>query len=147
MKNGQAMKYLTKEIIEDIKAAGNFDELKPYADRLKTASKTLEEVLMHLLQFAMKGEHERYIADATVFMQMMGNVVIAWQWLKMATVAKTALVNGKLKQAENFYENKIHTMKFFFKYELPKNSGFRETLMHSDSLTIIEDNTAVLADQ
>lgn len=146
MKNGVAMKHLTKELIATIKAASNYDDLKPYADALKNASKTLEEVLMHLLQFAMSGQHERYIADATVFMEMMGTVVIGWQWLKMATVAKTALVIGKKVSSDSFYENKIHTMKFYFKYELPKINGCKETLMHSDSLTILEENKAVLAD-
>jgi butyryl-CoA dehydrogenase len=145
MKNGASMKHLTSEIITTIKAASNYDDLKPYADKLKAASKTLEEVLMHLLQYAMSGEHERYIADATIFMDMMSNVVISWQWLKMATVAKTALVTGNLINTEEFYINKIHTMKFFFKYELPKNNGYKETLMHSDSLTILEENKAVLA--
>ena len=92
MKNGAAMKLLTREIIESIKAASNYDDLKPYAEKLTDASKELEQTLMHLLQYAMSGNHERYIADATIFMEMMSHVVIAWQWLKMATVSKTALV-------------------------------------------------------
>ncbi len=145
MNNGRAMKYLTKEIIESIKAAQNHDELKPYANKLKEASKMVEEVLMHLLQFAMKGQHERYIADATIFMEFMGSVVIAWQWLNMATVAKNALLTNNKLFDEQFYENKIHTMKFFFKYELSKIHGLKETLIHSDSLTILEENKAVLA--
>lgn len=144
MKNGAAMKTLTAEIISAIKAASTFDELKPYADKLKDASKTLEETLMHLLQFAMKGEHERYISDATIFMEMMSNITIAWQWLVMATKAKETLVTGKTIFESTFYENKIHTMKFYFKYELPKISSSKETLMHSDTLTILESNKEVL---
>lgn len=142
--NGASMKALTSEIIETIKAASNYDELKPYADGLKNASKTLEEVLMHLLQFAMQGDHERFISDATMFMELMSNVVIGWQWLDMATVAKTALVTGKMERAESFYESKIHTMKFYYKYELPKISGLKETLMHQDVLTIIEKSKIIL---
>ncbi len=145
MKNGETMKLLTKEIIASIAAASNYDDLKPYADKLKSASKNLEQVVMHLLQFAMSGNHERYIADATIFMEMMSNVVIAWQWLKMATTAKTALVTGNTIQTSEFYESKIHTMRFFFKYELAKNNGFKETLMDPDSLTILEDKKSVLA--
>jgi len=144
MKNGQAMKFLTTELIESIKQASNFDELKPYAEKLKSASKEMEAVIMHLLSFAMKGEHERYISDATIFMEMMSQVVIGWQWLNMARVAKTALVTGQTTYSTEFYEEKIHTMKFFFKYELPKIAGLKETLMHEDSLTILEEADKIL---
>ena len=144
MKNGQAMKTLTKEIIQSIKEAETHDDLKPYASQLKDASKQVQDTLMHLLQFAMSGNHERYIADATIFMEMMSNVVIAWQWLRMATVAKTALVTGNTTFDSNFYESKIHTMKFFFKYELPKIYASSETLKHSDALTIKEDSTVMI---
>lgn len=138
MKNGAAMKALTKEIITTIKAASTFDDLKPYAEKLKGASKDLEATLMHLLGFAMKGENERFIADATLFMELMSNVVIGWQWLKMATAAKTALVTGNTTFDTAFYESKIHTMKFYFKYELPKIAGLKESLLHEDCLTIPE---------
>jgi butyryl-CoA dehydrogenase len=145
MKNGAAMKLLTKEIIETIKLANAHEELKGYAGQLKEASKKLEQVLMHLLGFAMKGEHERYVADATIFMQMMGHVVIAWQWLKMAIVAKNSLQEPQAALSRSFYEEKIHTMKFFFKYELPKIEACAITLMDENSLTIPEDNEAILA--
>ncbi len=140
MKNGEAVKQLTKEMIESIKAASAFDELKPYADQLKNASKELEEVIMHLLQYAMSGDHERYISDATIFMEMMSNIVIAWQWLKMATVAKQTIITGNTTYEVTFYENKVLTMKYFFKYELPKIKSCKETLMSPDCLTIVEKN-------
>ncbi|GJM36209.1 MAG: acyl-CoA dehydrogenase [Saprospiraceae bacterium] len=145
MKNGEAMKHLTKEIIETITNAANYDDLKPYAEELKNASKQLQEVIMHLVQYAMKGEHERFIADATVFMDFMSTITIAWQWLKMATVAKTALITGNTTFETSFYENKIHTMRFFFKYELPKIHGLKVTLMRPESLTILEQDQSILA--
>jgi butyryl-CoA dehydrogenase len=140
MNNGAAMQHLTKEIISTIKQASNFDDLKPYAEQLKSASKELANTTQHLLTFAMKGDHERYIADATIYMEMMSNIVIAWQWLEMATVAKTALVNGKTVQSTSFYERQIHTMRFYFKYELPKIAACKHTLHSEDNLTIPEAN-------
>ena len=140
MNNGSAMKHLTSEIISTIKEASTFDDLLPYAEQMKTASKELAGITQFLLQYAMKGEHERYIADATIYMDLMSNVVIAWQWLKMATVAKTALVSGNTTLGTAFYERKIHTMRFFFKYELPKIMSAKMTLMNEESLTIPEEN-------
>jgi butyryl-CoA dehydrogenase len=140
MNNGSAMKHLTQEIISTIKEASTFDELKPYADQLKMASKELASITQFLLKYAMSGEHERYIADASIYMELMSNVVIAWQWLKMAAVAKTALVSGKTVLGSTFYERKIHTMRFYFKYELPKIMSAKMTLMNEEILTIPEDN-------
>ena len=100
----------------------------------------MEGTLGHLLQFAMSGKHERFIADATIFMEYMSTIVIAWQWLKMAAVSKTALVTGNKTLSDVFYEEKIHTMKFFYKYELVKISSLSETLRHPDALIVMEDN-------
>jgi len=88
----------------------------------------------------MSGEHERYIADASIFMEMMSTIVIAWQWLKMATVAKTALINGNGEFSPDFYQEQVNTMRFYFKYELPKVMACKVTLMSEDSLTIVEQN-------
>ena len=138
MKNGAAMKLLIDEFKHTIENAKAYKELKPYAERFKIKSKELGEVIMKLLEFAMKGEHERYISDATIFMEYMSTIVVAWQWLKMATFAKTSLINGDSTYSISFYERKIHAMKFYFKYELSRSQGIKEILLHPDSLTILD---------
>ena len=95
MKNGAAMRNFTAELIADIKAAKNYDDLKPYADQLKNASKEMQTIIMHLLGFAMQGDHERYISDATIFMEYMSTVVIAWQWLRIGNSGKNGIDNGE----------------------------------------------------
>jgi butyryl-CoA dehydrogenase len=144
MKNGQPMRELVSEFKQTIEAASRFDDLKPYADEFKATSKDASNVIMQLLSFAMSGNHERYISDATIFMEYMSTIVIAWQWLKMATVAKTAMVSGKMEREASFYENKLHTMKFYFKYELPKTLALKKTLLHPDVLTIVETDKEIL---
>ncbi|MGB1217086.1 MAG: acyl-CoA dehydrogenase, partial [Saprospiraceae bacterium] len=139
MKNGAAMKHLTREIISTIQDAMTYDDLKPYADQLKKASKEMQDVLMHLLQYAMQGKHERFIADASIFMEYMSNIVLAWQWLKMAVVAKQALVTENTTFDVKFYEDKILTMRYFFKYELPKIAYCKEILTSEESITIPEE--------
>ena len=143
MKNGQALQFLTKEIEADIKAAMTYDDLKPYAEKLKEKMEDTQAVLMHLLQFAMGGKYDRFLSDATVFMDFFSTNVIAWQWLIMATKAKEALLTGRKTYDEAFYESKIHTMKFYYKYELPKTLGLKETLLSSEVLTIVEDDVEV----
>lgn len=145
MKNGAALKLLTKEIIVTIKEAATYEPLQAYANQLKEASKDLETTVMHLLQYAMSGKHERYIADATIFMEYMSNIAIAWQWLKMATVAHIKLQSSNGAFNNDFYSNKIHTMKYFYKYELAKNHSLAIILKSPESLTLVEENKEIFA--
>jgi len=144
MKNGAALMHLQAEIAETLEKASTFDDLKVYVKQLQDALQDFQEVLQHLMAFAMNGENEKYIADANIFMEMASNIVIAWQWLKMASQAKTSLVNGVKNFTEEFYENKIHTMQFYFKYELPKISANKLTLLNEATLTLAEENSSIL---
>lgn len=143
MKNGRALQLVAKEIQSAIEAATTYDELKPYAHTLGAKLKDMQEIMMHLVSFAMKGNYERFLADATLFMEYASTVVVGWHWLEMATHAKQALVTGNLKQGEDFYASKIHTMKFYFKYEVPKTSALKESLLDEEVLTIIKEKELI----
>ena len=89
--------------------------------------------------YAMKGDYQRFLADATPFMEFFSTIVVAWQWLVIGTNAQQALVMGANEYSEEFYESKLHTMKFYFKYELPKTQGLSEILMDNEALTLNTD--------
>jgi len=145
MQNGKAFQFLADEIAQTIIAAKGFDELIPYSDKLTLAMETYKITLNHLQQFAKQGEIEKYLADATLFMELSGIITIAWQWLKQATIAQKALKTGETtNQSIAFYESKIATMKFFFKYELPKNISISNTLMNLEIVTIKTDKEMLI---
>lgn len=137
--NGKAVRLLSKEMQQTIEAATTFDDLKPYAQVLGDKMKLNQKVLSYLIPFAMKGDHERFLSDATLYMDFFGTIVIAWQWLKMAVEAKQAMVMGNGTYSNEFYEGKIHTMQFFFKYEMPKTLGLAQSMMDDQVLTIIKE--------
>ncbi len=141
MQNGKAMMLLVNKMQETMKTASTYDEFKPYIKKLGAKLQDTQEIMQYLLQYAMKGDHEKFLADATIFMDFFGTIIIGWQWLKMATAAKEALVTGNTVQPTEFYESKIHTMKFFFKYEMPKTLAAKETLLDPSFLTILEEET------
>ena len=94
---------------------------------------------------ALGGDTERYLADATLFLELFGIVVIAWQWLKQATVAAhTMLTQNPQGDDLVFYEGKIHTMKFFFHYEVPKTLGLAQRLKDTEVLTIVTEKELAL---
>ena len=144
MKGGKAVKLLAAEMMEDMSAASTFDDLKPYAKILGDKLKQTQEIMAFLMPHAMKGDYNRFLSDATIFMEFFGTVIIGWQWLKMATEAKKALVTGDTTYTADFYESKVHTMKFYYKYEMPKTASHAETIMSSDVLTLVEEKELVI---
>ncbi|MFD2574439.1 acyl-CoA dehydrogenase [Spirosoma soli] len=145
MKGGKAPQLLFAEISRAITEASTFDDLKPYADQLGEELKRTQDVVMSLMPHAMKGDTERYLADATLFLEMFGIVVVAWQWLKQALVAKQTLLTQN-PQGDDlaFYEGKIHTMKFFYHYEVPKTLGLAVRLKDTEVLTIVSEKELAL---
>lgn len=143
--NGAALHLLLEKINEVTEEANNHEDLKPYAEKLMKSVGYVQRALEYLLPMAMKGDYESFLADATAFMNMTSNIVIAYQWLKMATNAKHALVTGDTSYSSKFYENKIHTMKFYFKYELPHARATLETILNDEELTIAMEGSEIFA--
>ena len=145
MKNGKAAQLLFAEISRAIAEAQTYDDLKPYADQLTKELKRTQEVFGALMPHALAGDTERYLSDATLFLEMFGIVVIAWQWLKQATVAmQTMLTQNPQGDDLVFYEGKVHTMKFFFHYEVPKTLGLAQRLKDTEVLTIVTEKELAL---
>jgi alkylation response protein AidB-like acyl-CoA dehydrogenase len=140
MKGGKPAQLLFGEVAKTIAEAETYEELKTYATMLKAELVRLQEVTMSLMPYAMQGDIERFLMDATLYMDMFGIITVAWQWLKQAVVAKQALLTQNPEGDElAFYESKIHTMKFFFHYEVPKTLGLSTRLKDTEVLTIITE--------
>lgn len=145
IQGGKAPQLLFAELGRTVAEAGTSDELKPYADKLAAELKRTQHVMTSLLPHAHKGDMERYLSDATLFLELFGIVVVAWQWLKQAIVAKQALLTKNPQGDESaFYEGKIHTMKFFFHYEVPKTLGLAQRLTDPEVLTVVTEKELAL---
>lgn len=145
MKGGKAPQLLYAEMNKIVAQAETYDALKPYAEKLKTEIARIQEVTLALLPFAMQGKIERFLMDATLFLEMFGHTVVAWQWLKQGLVAHQALLTKNVEGDEEvFYESKIHTMKYFFHYEVPKNLGLANRLKDNIELTIMTEHEMAL---
>ena len=144
LQNGKALALLVDEMMRTISLASNYDELKPYADELSSSLQLSQKILQKLMPFAMKGNYERYLSDANLFMEYMSIVVLSWLWLEMAVNSKEKIAANDLKYSKIFYESKIHTMKFYFKYELPKTLSLAESLMSDEVLTIKGDTEYIV---
>jgi butyryl-CoA dehydrogenase len=145
MQSGKALQLLAVEIRQTILKAQDFENLLPYSKACGVAVEELQKVLQYLQSYALKGEVELYMADANLFMEYCGLVTVAWQWLKQAVKAQKALNENEIPdQQKDFYLSKLETMKFYFKYELPKTEALAISMMHADKVTIKKEREILM---
>jgi butyryl-CoA dehydrogenase len=137
MKNGKALFLYLAELEQAVAVGRAIPECAPMAEALAAAAETLKEVTASLTGIALKGEIELFLADATLYLELFGVVAIAWQWLRQAVTAATALAANPAEEDRAFYRGKIQTSRYFFAYELPKIGGLAVRLKGSgDGITV-----------
>ena len=136
MKKGKAAQLYTEEVMKTIAGAEGLEPLKKYAQELKEAMGTLQEVTRHMMGVAANKGPDYFLADATVYLEFFGYIAIAWQWLKQAIIAQKALDGGASPENVDFYQGKLVTMRYHFGYELPKIKGLATVLTEADGLTV-----------
>jgi alkylation response protein AidB-like acyl-CoA dehydrogenase len=136
MRDGRAYKLYLREVEGAIGKAEEFEELEPYAQKLRQSLGALQEVTRHLIDVEKKETPEIFLADATLYLEFFGIISVAWQWLVQAAAVVKALRNNPSGAEANFYNGKFFAFRYFFDYELPKIQGLAERLMNTDGLTV-----------
>ena len=126
---GAAVSILHEEISATLDAAAEYPELEEYCQQLTESFKLVENTIGAVAQ---SPDPSLALANATIFLDAMGHVIIAWMWLKQAVAA----VSGKHKAEPSdadFYAGKLAATRFFFRYELPKIKPNLELVAGLDS--------------
>ena len=137
MENGKGLELLYNEIIKSISKANKDDDLKIYAGMLSEKIDLTQKVLKKLMPLALKGDYERFLADASVFMEFFSLIIISWSWLDIGIVANNQLEKNNFDH--KLLKGKLEAMRYFFLYELPKTTGLAEILMNLSDVTIKKD--------
>ncbi|HON17114.1 MAG TPA: acyl-CoA dehydrogenase, partial [Spirochaetota bacterium] len=136
MKNGRAFNYFISEVEKTVAEAEREETLSKYAMELKEYLALFKSTTSELLKIAASGKIEDFLSDATLYLEMAGNIAIGWQWLLQGLIAykkSTAIENKFLK---NFYNAKVTTMKYFFRYELPLIKSLSEIILNDQRITV-----------
>ncbi len=138
MKNGKAVMYLTQEVMQAIAKAKQHENSKEQAENLEKQLAKLQELSMHLMQVAQQKGVEAYLSDATLYLELFGILVLAWQWIKMANTC-----NENESIDKHFKESKFLCFNYFFEYELPKVQGMFTRLKSTNHITVGIDSSLI----
>jgi butyryl-CoA dehydrogenase len=143
--NGLGLKLWREEVQKEVTEATNYELFTPYCNALTNTLQRFEVVTNHLLGIAGQGDAEVFMADATLYMEFFGILNVAWQWLRMGQVAQKALLTQNVSEDDRvFYESKIQTMQFFYKYELSKIHYLADCLLNTEVLTVVGEREIII---
>jgi len=115
---GKALELLVRAMRPSIEAAGREEALRGFGEELGQAMERLVATTMRLGDAAAR-DVERGLANASVYLEAMGHVVVAWMWLRQAVAATSALGSARGEDAD-FYRGKLAACRYFFRWELPR---------------------------
>ncbi|MEM6572909.1 MAG: acyl-CoA dehydrogenase [Pseudomonadota bacterium] len=121
MGEGIALQVLRGEVQSDLNLATARVGLEDLAQELESALTQVDKTVQTVTACS---DPELGMANATLFLDAFGHVVVAWLWLRQALAAQSALDAAAEDEGSghdrHFYEGKLAACRFFFRYELPK---------------------------
>ena len=132
--DGALLRTMAEEIRATVHTARNAGrgagarQLVAHANALDAAWRRVEEVTQALYAAP---DLNQTLANATVYLEAVGHVVVAWIWLQQAMAAVARLPEG-----DNFRRGKLQACRYFYKWELPKVQPQLDLLVSLDTTTL-----------
>jgi len=137
MADGAGIQLLAREINDVVREARACDsgELRRSGEALNEALDRVMDVTRNLLCVTGRGEVDLGLANASVYLDLVGHTILSWIWLRQGLVAvkKTGTAAGDEK---DFYQGKLQACAWFFRWELPKTKQWHELLASLDRTTL-----------
>jgi alkylation response protein AidB-like acyl-CoA dehydrogenase len=132
MDKGQVFINFLGEIQKTVALAKETPGLEEIATEVEKAANRLGEVAMHLGTTAMSAQLKVAFAAAFPFLEVMGDVIMAWMLLWRAVLAQQKLDAGARKKDIDFYEGQLKTADFFIQTILPTTLGKMDGIVKSN---------------
>jgi len=136
LNQGKPIMDLLGEIQKTLARAKGVERLKGLVDRVEKAVNRLGETALHLGQTAMSPKVLNAFAFAHPFMDVCGDVILAWLHLWRATVAVAALDKGAKKKDAAFYEGQVKSAEFFIHTILPVTHGKMKAILETNGAAV-----------
>lgn len=120
IKEGAGFNAVLSEIHASIAAVQDSEYLKDFAFQLEQACVQLTTTTELLSAAMVERNIDLALSNSVKYLDMFGNIVIAWTWLKLGAVAEAGLANTEHDQDRDFYKGKLQAMQYFYRFELPE---------------------------
>ena len=132
MREGAALALLSEKVRATITQSGT-TELSELGGALLQRWQRLLDVTTQLHQ---SGDVNTTLANASIYLEAFGHIVVSWIWLSQTLSALDAQHND-----QDFYAGKLQACRWFFRYELPKVDAQLALLASLDTTTLaMQDN-------
>jgi alkylation response protein AidB-like acyl-CoA dehydrogenase len=128
MKGGKVFRDFLQEIHKITDLARRTGSLEKLAIKVEEAANHLEETAVHLDQAAASPDLKVAFAFASPFLDVMGDVVMAWMLLWRAVVALSNRKKEVKKKDDAYYEGQLKNAEFFIYSILPSTLGKMEAI-------------------
>jgi alkylation response protein AidB-like acyl-CoA dehydrogenase len=130
MQDGAALKQLAETIQQTLKRASAISALADFVEPLASIMQRVGAVTARLWS---SGDAQKTLANASVYLEAFGHMVLAWIWLEQALAAHAAVKAGG---DSDFYRGKRQACRYFFEWELPKTRPQLELLASLNTVTL-----------
>lgn len=133
---GAGFELLGTAINETVTACNDDAALAGMAASVAEAYQSLKSVTETLLR-RLADDPDLTLANATVYLDMFGRVLVAWLWLRQAQLASEALAAGSLDESDDhFYRGKLAAAEYFMYWELPEVETQAALLKRFDAIPL-----------
>jgi butyryl-CoA dehydrogenase len=135
MDEAAALRLLSQRVVQTVEASKAEPGLQAFSAALAKGMETLAKTTLTLAQALQGGKLRLGLANASLYLDMMGHLVVAWLWLRQAQLAQQALPQAAGAERD-FYAGKLQACRYFFNYELPLVTQNARLLQALDSTTL-----------
>ena len=123
MKKGKLFIDLVGEMQKTMGEAKGLDAIAPLVEKFSEAVQKLGDTAMHIGLTAMGPDLHKAFSFASMFLDVTGDVTMAWMLLWRATLACKKLDANPKKKDVDFYEGQIKSAEYFMQSILPVTFG------------------------
>ncbi|MCP4114540.1 MAG: acyl-CoA dehydrogenase [Desulfobacteraceae bacterium] len=123
MKKGKVFREFIRTVNQTVDQAREFENLKPLAEKMDSLVTAFCETVALMGENLFSPRFKTVFGHSVPFLEVMGDVVMAWMLLWRGVIAATRLNNGAKKKDLEFYDGQIKTADYFINNILPVTHG------------------------
>lgn len=136
MKNGKLFSDLIDEIQKTIAAAKEVIRTRELAEGVERIVDKFDGIGREISSAIKSSEALKTITGATMFLQITGDVTMAWMLLWRAVISAKSLTKDTSKKNIAFYEGQLKSAEYFIKTILPVTNGCMDSLQSYNAAPI-----------